>query len=63
MKMLDYDGSILMKPGETAVFKLRSDNELKRAGSARSYIAVTMRSVINANSASIERRRTTTSSN
>jgi hypothetical protein len=63
MKMLDYDGSILMKPGETAVFKLRSDNELKRAGAARSYIAVTMRSVTNANSASIERRRTTTSSN
>lgn len=63
MKMLDYDGSILMKPGETAVFKLRSDNELKRSGSVRTYVAVTMRSVTSANSASLARPRTAANSN
>jgi hypothetical protein len=36
-----------MKPGQTAVFKLVSNNEVKRSGAARSYMAVTMRSVNN----------------
>lgn len=46
-KMLDYDAIVLMKPGQTAVFKLVSNNEVKRSGAARSYMAVTMRSVNN----------------
>jgi hypothetical protein len=52
-KMLDYDAIVLMKPGQTAVFKLVSNNEVKRSGAARSYMAVTMRSV---NNLSIARR-------
>ena len=46
-KIVDYDANVLLKPGETAIFKLRSDHEVKRSGAARSYIAVTMRSVNN----------------
>ena len=46
-KVVDYDANVLLKPGETAIFKLRSDHEVKRSGAARSYIAVTMRSVNN----------------
>jgi hypothetical protein len=52
-KSVDFDANILLKPGQTAVFKLRSDAEINRSGSARSYIAVTMRSV---NNASLARR-------
>ena len=43
--IVDYDGSVLMKPGETTVFKLRSDFELGRNGSKRSYVAVTIHAV------------------
>lgn len=42
---VDYDAIVLLKPGQTAIFKLGSKNEVKRSGAARSYIAVTMRSV------------------
>jgi hypothetical protein len=42
---VDYDAIVLLKPGQTAVFKLGSKNEVNRSGAARSYIAVTMRSV------------------
>lgn len=44
-KIADYDADILLRPGETAVFKLVSDYEVKRSGAPRSYVAVTMRSV------------------
>ena len=50
---VDYDAIVLLKPGQTAVFKLTSNNEVKRSGAARSYIAVTMRSVNNAGLASL----------
>lgn len=63
MRMVDYDGSILMKPGETSLFKLRSDNEISRNGSARSYIAVTMRSVGVARTASVINRTNTVAAN
>ena len=56
-KMLDYDAIVLMKPGQTAVFKLVSDNQVKRSGAARSYMAVTMRSVNNVGMASLGRSR------
>lgn len=46
-KVSDYDANILLKPGETAIFKLTSDYEVKRSGAARSYMAVTMRAVNN----------------
>ena len=42
---VDYDAIVLLKPGQTAVFKLAGKNEVNRGGAARSYIAVTMRSV------------------
>jgi hypothetical protein len=54
-KVVDYDANVLLKPGETAIFKLRSDYEVKRSGAARSYIAVTMRSVNNVTVASLTR--------
>ena len=54
-KVVDYDANVLLKPGETAIFKLRSDHEIKRSGAARSYIAVTMRSVNNVGLASAKR--------
>ncbi|MEO8434013.1 MAG: hypothetical protein ABI596_03900 [Pyrinomonadaceae bacterium] len=57
-KAVDYDASILLKPGETAVFKLMSDDEAKRSGAARSYIAVTMRSVDNSSIAMLNRSQT-----
>ncbi|MFN2452821.1 MAG: hypothetical protein ABR577_01230 [Pyrinomonadaceae bacterium] len=57
-KTVDYDASILLKPGQTAVFKLRSDDEVKRSGAARSYMAVTLRSVDSAGLASLGRRHT-----
>jgi hypothetical protein len=44
-KFVDYDANILLKPGETAVFKLMGDGEMKRTGSGRSYVAITMKSV------------------
>jgi hypothetical protein len=56
-KLVDYDASILLKPGETAVFKLMGDDEAKRSGAARSYIAVTMRSVDNNSVALLNRSR------
>jgi hypothetical protein len=56
-KIVDYDAIVLLKPGQTAVFKLSSNYEVKRSGAARSYIAVTMRSVNNVSSASLAHRR------
>lgn len=50
---VDYDAIVLMKPGQTAIFKLASNYEVKRSGAARSYVAVTMRSVNNASLASL----------
>ncbi len=44
-KVLDYDVDILLKPGQTVLLKLMSDYETRRSGQARSYMAVTMRSV------------------
>jgi hypothetical protein len=44
-KVVDYDASVLLMPGETAIFKLMSDDEARRSGTGRNYIAVTMRSV------------------
>lgn len=44
-KTVDYDANLLLKPGVTAVFKLMSDDEIKRSGTVRSYIAVTLRSI------------------
>lgn len=55
-KTADLDADVLLKPGQTAVFKLVSNNEVKRNGSARSYIAITMRSVKNSSLASLARR-------
>jgi hypothetical protein len=54
-KSVDFDANVLLKPGQTAVFKLRSDAEIKRNGSARSYVAVTMRGVNNVSMASLRR--------
>lgn len=54
-KSVDFDANVLLKPGQTAVFKLRSDSEIKRSGSARSYIAVTMRSVNTVSLASLRK--------
>jgi hypothetical protein len=55
-KSVDFDANVLLKPGQTAVFKLRSDAEMKRSGSARSYVAVTMRSVNSTSMASLRRK-------
>jgi hypothetical protein len=55
-KRVDYDSSVLLKPGQTAVFKLAGKDELGRSGSARSYIAVTLRSVNKVSLASTSRR-------
>jgi hypothetical protein len=55
-KVVDYDANVLLTPGETAIFKLRSDGELKRSGAARSYMAVTMRSVNSVGLASLRRK-------
>ena len=52
----DYDAIVLLKPGQTAVFKLMSDGEVKRTGAARSYVAVTMRAVGSPSLASLARR-------
>lgn len=41
---VDYDAIVLVKPGQTALFKVKSNSG---ANGARSYIAVTMRSVDN----------------
>jgi hypothetical protein len=54
-RVMDYDADVLLKPGETAIFKLTSDYELKRSGASRSYMAVTMRSVNNMGVASLGR--------
>lgn len=56
-RVVDYDAIVLMKPGQTAVFKLSSNYEVKRSGAARSYIAVTMRSVNSVGLASLAHRR------
>jgi hypothetical protein len=56
-RVVDYDAIVLLKPGQTAVFKLSSNYEVKRSGAARSYIAVTMRSVNSVGLASLAHRR------
>jgi hypothetical protein len=56
-RIADYDAIVLLKPGQTAVFKLSSNYEVKRSGAARSYVAVTMRSVNSVGLASLGRRR------
>ena len=56
-KIVDYDAIVLLKPGQTAVFKLASNHEVSRSGSQRSYVAVTMRSVNNTGWASLGRSR------
>lgn len=56
-KTVDYDAIVLLKPGQTAVFKLMSDDEAKRNNNVRSYVAVTMRSVDNVGVASLRRGR------
>jgi hypothetical protein len=57
-RVADYDADILLKPGETAIFKLASDQELARSGNAgRSYMAVTMRSVNGTGPASMAHAR------
>jgi hypothetical protein len=43
-KTVDYDASILLKPGQTLVFKLVSDFEVRRTDRGRKYVAVTLRS-------------------
>ncbi len=43
-KVVDDDSSVLLKPGQTALIKLASDYEVKRSGSIRKYMAVTLRS-------------------
>jgi hypothetical protein len=43
-KTVDYDASMLLKPGQTLILKLSSDFEVKRSGAARKYMAVTLRS-------------------
>lgn len=57
-QIADYDASLLMKEGETAIIKLASDYEIKRSGAARSYMAITLRSSGNNSSASLGSRRT-----
>lgn len=54
-KNVDFDANVLLKPGQTAVFKLRGDAEIKRNGSARSYVAVTMRSVTGTSMAALRK--------
>lgn len=44
-KTVDDDSSVLLKPGQTALIKLASDFEVRRSGSVRKYMAVTLRSV------------------
>jgi hypothetical protein len=56
-KIVDYDAIVLLKPGQTAIFKLSSNYEIRRSGAARSYVAVTMRSVNNVGTASLAHRR------
>ena len=55
---MDYDSSVLLKPGQTAVFKLTGKDEMGRSGSARSYVAITLRSVNKVGLASLGRNRT-----
>lgn len=43
-KTVDYDASMLLKPGQTLIVKLFSDYETKRGGAGRKYMAITLRS-------------------
>lgn len=43
-KTVDYDASLLLKPGQTVIIKLFSDFEVRRGGAGRKYMAVTLRS-------------------
>ncbi|HKP71543.1 MAG TPA: hypothetical protein VJT82_01315 [Pyrinomonadaceae bacterium] len=62
-RVVDYDAVVLLKPGQTALFKLSSDYETKRSGAAgRNYIAVTMRSVNSVGLASLGASRTSVAS-
>lgn len=51
-KTVDYDASMLLKPGQTLLVKLFSDFEVRRGGAARKYMAVTLHSVSPVNVAS-----------
>ena len=61
-KSADYDSDVLLKPGQTAVFKLMGNNEVGRSRSSRSYIAVTLRSVNKVGLASLGRNSKTLAS-
>jgi hypothetical protein len=56
-KTVDYDASMLLKPGQTLILKLFSDFEVKRSGAARKYMAVTLRSASPVNVASAAKGR------
>ncbi len=43
-KTVDYDASMLLKPGQTLIIKLFSDFETKRGGAGRKHMAITLRS-------------------
>jgi hypothetical protein len=43
-KTVDYDASMLLRPGQTLIVKLFSDFEVRRGGAGRKYLAVTLRS-------------------
>jgi hypothetical protein len=51
-KIVDYDTSILMKPGQTLIIKLFSNFEQRRGSAGRKYMAVTLHSVTPVNIAS-----------
>ncbi|MDQ3819951.1 MAG: hypothetical protein M3362_20065 [Acidobacteriota bacterium] len=54
-KSVDYDSDVLLKPGQTAIFKLMGNDEVGRSGSSRSYVAVTLRAVNKVGLASLGR--------
>jgi hypothetical protein len=56
-KTVDYDASMLLKPGQTLILKLFSDFEIKRSGAPRKYMAVTLRSAGPVNVASVAKGR------
>jgi hypothetical protein len=39
---VDLDAGIFLRPGETQIFKFMSDFEVERTGSARTYVALTL---------------------
>ncbi len=57
-KTVDYDASMLLKPGQTLLIKLFGDFEVRRGGAARKYMAVTLHYVSPAGLASAADART-----